>query len=801
MDREEFATERRTMQDEFMEVLLPLVEKAKNTDDWNWVLDKAKDLYASVFTVENGKIAAATDDDALLTDLLDALRENFRHVKPDSDAEAISLMIALAVMNSATAAVIGDRDDVVQEWVTMHDNKVRPAHAEADGQQRYFGESFDIGGHPMPYPGWPVAPVELWINCRCVLRAVAIGEFSSNSPELGQTVAESASGDVMEDTEVIDKEVVRDDIAPTPWHGVLAPEGIKSGDGRMFAEGSLRNRDLPLPLTWQKVSADGHNQNVTVAKIEKMEKIDGLVHASGHFLPTVEADEVVALIAEFGRYGVSVDADEAVAEYGDDDVLTFSDARISAACIVSIPAFAEAYVSLGYHPVLDVTEEEDVDAEFREVSEEEREKRANDGTAMDDGSYPIANCSDLKNAIQAIGRAKDPEATKSHIRKRAAALECPDVEIPRQWALLEDVAQRLASGELENWSDIEQFKDLAPGKTEDGPGWLTHPVDTDRLRDYWVRGPGAAKIAWGTPGDFNRCRVNVAEYVKPQYLSGYCANRHFDALGFWPGEHHAGEAHEFEGEAAPAVSIVASGGWCAPSEWFKDPKLTKPTSMSFREEERGIEVWGHLAQWGVCHLGISGVCTEAPPSASDYAYFMLGQVDTDEGPVRVGNLTIATGHAAHRLGARPTIDHYDNTGNVWADVAVGEDEFGIWYHGWVRPTATEEQIYAAKASGKVSGDWREIVRGSGELELVAALSVNTEGFQKLKVGFGIEDGRQVSLTAAGVVEPEKPSGTITVKYGLSEEDRKEIASAVVAELAAKESRKRQMEALREKVKS
>jgi signal transduction histidine kinase len=34
------------------------------------------------------------------------------------------------------------------------------------------------------------------------------------------------------------------------------------------------------------------------------------------------------------------------------------------------------------------------------------------------------------NAIQAIGRASDPEATKAHIRKRKAALGCPEVELP-----------------------------------------------------------------------------------------------------------------------------------------------------------------------------------------------------------------------------------------------------------------------------------------------------------------------------------------------------------------------------------
>jgi hypothetical protein len=481
--------------------------------------------------------------------------------------------------------------------------------------------------------------------------------------------------------------------------------------------------------------------------------IDGLAHASGHFLLTPEADEVTALIAEFGRYGVSIDADEAVAEYGDDDILMFSDARISAACIVSIPAFAEAFVSLGAHPILDAATE-DLDEEEKECSDD-----------PEDPNYR-EDCAEEKE-------------------------EAPPFKA-------EDATEFTAG----YFDEIENFKDLAPGKTEDGPGWLTHPVDTDRLRDYWVRGPGAAKIGWGTPGDFNRCRINVAEYVKPQYLSGYCANRHYDALGFWPGEHHSAEdVQVMNGEPGPAISIVASGGWCAPSEWFDDPKLKKPTSMSFREEGDNIEVWGHLAQWDVCHIGMNGVCTVAPHSATDYAYFMLGQVDTDAGPRRVGNLTIDTGHAPLSLRARPAQSHYDDTGTVWADVAVGEDEFGIWYHGWVRPGTSEETLYAAKASGKVSGDWREIVRDSGELELVAGLVVNVEGFQKVKPSVGILAGGQVSLVAAGVVEPEAKSGTITVKYGLSDEDKKGIAAAVVAELAAKEARRKQVAALREKVKN
>jgi hypothetical protein len=59
--------------------------------------------------------------------------------------------------------------------------------------------------------------------------------------------------------------------------------------------------------------------------------------------------------------------------------------------------------------------------------------------------------------------------------------------------------------------------------------------NTQRLMKYWAEGPGAAKIAWGSPGDFDRCRVELGKYVGPGVLPGLCANLHHRATGFWPG--------------------------------------------------------------------------------------------------------------------------------------------------------------------------------------------------------------------------------------------------------------------------
>jgi hypothetical protein len=59
--------------------------------------------------------------------------------------------------------------------------------------------------------------------------------------------------------------------------------------------------------------------------------------------------------------------------------------------------------------------------------------------------------------------------------------------------------------------------------------------NTQRLMEYWSHGAGAVKIAWGTDGDFDRCRVELGKYVGPKVVDGLCANLHHRATGAWPG--------------------------------------------------------------------------------------------------------------------------------------------------------------------------------------------------------------------------------------------------------------------------
>jgi hypothetical protein len=70
----------------------------------------------------------------------------------------------------------------------------------------------------------------------------------------------------------------------------------------------------------------------------------------------------------------------------------------------------------------------------------------------------------------------------------------------------------------------------------------TSPGDVkaaERLRHYWAHGEGAAKVGWGTPGDFDRCVEHVGKYMRDP--KGYCNLRHHEALGYYPATHAAME--------------------------------------------------------------------------------------------------------------------------------------------------------------------------------------------------------------------------------------------------------------------
>jgi len=220
---------------------------------------------------------------------------------------------------------------------------------------------------------------------------------------------------------------------------------------------------------------------------------------------------------------------------------------------------------------------------------------------------------------------------------------------------------------------------------------------------------------------------------------------------------------------SPALSLVSSGYPVAPPDfWFENPAFVAETPLVITDEGR---IYGHAAPWGTFHVGFAGQRIQAPRTATGYAYFRTGYIRTESGTdVPIGKITMGTGHAEGDLGWNDTLSHYDNTGTVIADVSCGEDAFGIWVAGALRPGVTDEQVRALRAA-PLSGDWREI---GGNLELVALLAVNTPGFMVPRMSALVASGEVRSLVASAAYGA--PEGEDTVE--LTREEKLAIKEMV-----------------------
>lgn len=233
-------------------------------------------------------------------------------------------------------------------------------------------------------------------------------------------------------------------------------------------------------------------------------------------------------------------------------------------------------------------------------------------------------------------------------------------------------------------------------------------------------------------------------------------------------------AGEEAAEPMVRMAVAAAGGPVRPSrEWFETPEPELGDDRLIPQEGGALAMpftigddgrfMGHLTYWGQCHVGFASTCVSAPESQAAYAHFHVGDLVTEEGDhLAVGTLFAGTDHADISWGAAAAVDHYAHTGFGWGDARVTNGVFGAWACGALRPGVTDTQLRVLRAS-TMSGDWRRI---GGNLEMVAALSVNSGGFPLVREviaasGLAMVDepmvkaktiGRVVTaLTAASVV--------------------------------------------------
>jgi hypothetical protein len=201
----------------------------------------------------------------------------------------------------------------------------------------------------------------------------------------------------------------------------------------------------------------GQIRNFHLLAISDVDKIMNVKSADQEVefidIKSAESVAVKALFEEFETEGKVLNADSEIFE-GFDSYVFEIDGKDGYSY--------DVYIGLDGHylgaDVYDSTEAEDIEAEAAELAlkraytEEQRSSLAEEGMALPDGSYPIKDESDLSNAIQAFGRAKDKAKAKAHIMKRARDLGREDL-IPETW---NSKAEDTGDDDIANEDDLRQ---------------------------------------------------------------------------------------------------------------------------------------------------------------------------------------------------------------------------------------------------------------------------------------------------------------------------------------------------------
>lgn len=218
------------------------------------------------------------------------------------------------------------------------------------------------------------------------------------------------------------------------------------------------------------------------------------------------------------------------------------------------------------------------------------------------------------------------------------------------------------------------------------------------------------------------------------------------------------EDGEAAAEVTPVAALIASvatqGARPVVTEFSGE--LAAPTPITF-DQETG-RVFGHIATWRTCHVGYEDVCITPPrdDESSEYAWFNRFPVETQDGTVWAGRITVGGVHASLSANASGAMAAHDSK-TVVAYVRAYSDAHGIAVAGVLEP-GLDAKVWAALDRRKVSGDWRET---PGGLSLVEVLALSPGPRSQSEPGFPVagtfsRSGRQVALTASLGPEADGP---------------------------------------------
>ncbi|MFE3378711.1 phage minor head protein [Streptomyces anulatus] len=554
----------------------------------------------------------------------------------------------------------------------------------------------------------------------------------------------------------------------TPDDTALAWENEETGDGRIFAAGSLYWEDGSLPLQYADEMLMGHQGAELAGAIETAGRDGDRITGSGVIYTSRPAGEdAVTLLDEGAPLGVSVDLDDVDVEFvnraqedGEEEYASLS---------ASLPSASVLRLEDGSWMITASTTAEWT-ASGTALSRKQQAVQIITGPGGTISASAVRDFASTGVLKAAAGDADDPEGGVVVHSERTGDFLLRITRARLRGATL--VAMPAYSRARIVLTPTEEEATAAAGLMAAAPGEMHH-----RVVAYVSASPvaiGAREVAKALGITMEAARGHLNRAVEAGRLVRLGRGQYVGAPTL-PEEAETTAAAVAAEEDSALNQLVASA-WTAmqdlppmPAAWFKEPTEEELPPGSGGVHYAGGRVYGWVAQAGEPHAGMPGrSLTIESLGDIDLTHFLRARFLLDDGTyIKTGAFTMGVGH--HRDGAEceTASCQFDSTRTVGAIVTVGMNERGMWFAGARAPWLSEWDTTTFKAC---QPSYHMKQAPGGRWQLRAVLSVPVPGHsspllasvvERSNLALAASAARQDTLSGRGADTTDTPSGSLS----------------------------------------
>ncbi|MGW1989586.1 phage minor head protein [Embleya sp. NPDC001921] len=546
----------------------------------------------------------------------------------------------------------------------------------------------------------------------------------------------------------------------TPDDTALAFENQETGDGRIFAAGSLHWDTGPWPLQYADEMLMGHEGAELAGAIESMSRDGDRLAGTGVIYTSRPAgQDAVMLLEESAPLGVSVDLDDVALEFvdrtyvdgGDDEEYALA-ASLASASLLRLPDGAW---------MITARTAADWTASGSVLSREQHTVQ------LITGPGGVVSADAVRTAFAgtftaAAGDPDDPDGglvvhsettgdfllriTKARVRG-ATLVAMPAYDRARiVLDPLPDEAEASGAGSAITAAEPSEAQQRVIAYVSVCPA----PV-------------GAREVAQALGMKMETAKAHLTRASKAGHLVRLASGLYVGVTNMPEGTHAA----TLDGlETVPDGDELLASAWTAmrdmppmPASWFRQPTAAELPPGSGGVHYAAGRVYGWVAQAGEPHAGMPGRnLTIESLGSIDLSHFLRARFSLDDGStVKVGAFTMNVPH--HRDGAEceSAACQFDDSRTVAGIVTVGMSAGGMWFSGAASPWLSD---WDRKVFSACQPSYHMRQGRGGKWELRAVLSVPVPGHSSPLLAAAVAERAQLALaaSAAGVQAPDTLSG-------------------------------------------